>query len=334
MEVNEMKARMEDVAKKAGVSTATVSHVINETRFVAENTKNKVIEAMKELDYHPNSAARLLRSKESKIIGFLVPDISNSFFTRIAREIEMILSKKGYNLIVSNSDEKIEREKEQLKVYQSQLIDGLIMAPSANDHSYLEEKSKDYPIVFIDRKPDGFNQGDCVLVDNESGSYQAIEHLIKKGHKKIGIITGLPGLTTTTERLNGYKRALKDYNLELNEDLIKIGDSKFNSGYNLTEELLKSTDITALFVTNNLMTVGAMNCLKKNKIKIPKEIAIIGYDNYEWATITAPPLSVVKQPISEIGVKAAELILNRISEKEQDYEEIRLENELIIRSSC
>jgi len=329
-----MKARMEDVAKKAGVSTATVSHVINETRFVAEDTKNKVVEAMKVLDYHPNSAARLLRSKESKIIGFLVPDISNTFFTRIAREIEVILSKKGYNLIVSNSDERIEKEKEQLKVYQSQLIDGLIMAPSANDHSYLEEKSEDYPIVFIDRKPNGFNQGDCVLVDNEKGSYQAIEHLIKKGHKKIGIITGLPGLTTTNERLNGYKKALKDYNIEVDENLIKIGDSKFDSGYKLTEELINLTDITALFVTNNLMTVGAMNFLKEKNIEIPEEIAIIGYDNYEWATITDPPLSVVKQPINEIGIKAAELILNRISEKKNNFEDVRLENELIIRSSC
>lgn len=332
-----MKVRMKDVAEKAGVSTATVSHVINETRFVADKTKKKVMETMNELDYHPNSAARLLRSNESKIIGFLVPDISNTFFTRIAREIEVILSKNGYNLIVSNTDEKSEKEKEQLNIFQSQLIDGLIMAPSANDHSYLEEKSKDYPIVFIDRKPEGFNKGTCVLVDNERGSYQAVRHLLKKGHQRIGIITGLPGLTTTIERLNGYKKALAEYNIDLDESLIKIGDSKFNGGYNLTEELIRKTDITALFVTNNLMTVGSMNYLKENKIKIPEEIAVIGYDNYEWATITDPPLSVVKQPISEIGIKAAELILNLINkeeEKKHKFKDIRLKNELIIRSSC
>ena len=329
-----MNVRMEDVAKKAGVSTATVSHVINETRFVAQNTKNKVLDAMKELDYHPNSAARLLRSNESKIIGFLVPDISNSFFTRIAREIEMILSEKGYNLIVSNTDEKVEKEREQLGVYKSQLIDGLIMAPSANDHSYLEENSRDYPIVFIDRKPEGFNKGDCVLVDNEEGSYKAVEYLIKAGHSKIGIITGLPGLTTSNERLYGYKKALTENNIKVNDKFIKIGDSKFNSGYQLTKELITKTDITALFVTNNLMTVGAMNYLKEKQIKIPQEIAIIGYDNYKWATITDPPLSVVKQPIDEMGIKAAELILSRINDKEQEFNDFRLENELIIRSSC
>nr|WP_239559049.1 LacI family DNA-binding transcriptional regulator [Sporohalobacter salinus] len=325
---------MKDVAQKAEVSIATVSHVINETRYVSENTKNKVIKAMKELDYHPNSAARLLKGKESKIIGFLVPDISNSFFTKIAKEIELILRDRGYNLIVSNSDEEVKKEKEQLKVFNSQLIDGLIMAPSADDHSFLEEKLKDYPVVFIDRKPAGYNKGDRVLVKNEDGSYNAVEHLINSGHTNIGIITGLPGLTTTNERLEGYKKALKDNNIRIRNEFIKGGNSMFDSGYKLTRELVDSTDITAIFATNNLMTVGSMNYLKENSVQIPEEIAIIGYDNYNWATITDPSLSVVKQPIQEIGKKSAELVLSRIDEEKQAFSEYRLDNKLIIRSSC
>ncbi|MFW5996110.1 MAG: LacI family DNA-binding transcriptional regulator, partial [Halanaerobiaceae bacterium] len=202
-------ANMKDVAERAGVSTATVSHVINETRFVAEETRNEVLKAMKELKYYPNSAARILRKKESKIIGLVVPDISNFFFTGLARKIETVIKKKGYNIILGNSDEKIENEVEQIKIMNSYLIDGLIMAPARGDQSYLDEDflaDNNFPIVFIDRMPKGYH-GDCVLVDNEHASYKAVNYLIQQGHRRIGIITGLPELTTTEERLIGYKKA-------------------------------------------------------------------------------------------------------------------------------
>ncbi len=329
-----MRANMKDVANKAGVSAATVSHVINETRFVKKETIEKVKKAMNELNYHPNYAARSLRSQKSKIIGFLVPDIANFFFTGVARSIEKILRKHGYNLIFSNSDENSENEKAQLKILKSQMIDGLIMAPTVGYNLYEELENKNFPIVFIDRKPKGY-QEDCVLVDNFNGSYEVVKYLINKGHSKIGIITGLPGLTTTEERLKGYKEALYDSNMEVNQSFIKIGDSRFDSGYKLAGELFENTDITALYVTNNMMTIGAMELLKEKEVQIPEQLAIIGFDDYKWASITAPPLSVIKQPIDKIGQEVTKLLLNRIEQNESEYEfeEIRLKTKLVIRES-
>src|SRR6056297_1396794 len=158
-----MGVSMKEVADKAGVSTATVSHVINGTRFVREETKSQVLKAMEQLDYHPNLAARSLRSQKSNIIGFLVPDISNFFFTEIAREVENILRKNGYNLVLSNTDENLENEKEQLKILNAQQIDGLIMAPTGDEHDFLNERLGNYPVIFIDRKPRKY-KGDCVFV--------------------------------------------------------------------------------------------------------------------------------------------------------------------------
>lgn len=330
-----MKVNMKGVAQKAGVSTTTVSHVINKTRFVKEETKKKVLKAMKELNYYPNSAARSLRSQRSNVIGLLVPDISNFFFSSIAKGVESTSKKHGYNLIFSNSNENLESEIEQIKIFNTQIVDGLIMAPVPGDHTFLNDLlNRSYPVVFIDRKPKGY-QGDYVLGNNIKGTYDAISMLIKKGHSRIGILTGLPGLTTTEERLIGYKKALTNYGLKVNENLIKVGDSQFEGGYKSTKELLEYTDITALFVTNNLMTVGAIKYLKEKRVAIPGDIAIIGFDDYKWASITEPSLSMVKQPAYDIGEKASTLLIKRIKKEEiGDYKEYRLPTKLIIRDSC
>ncbi|MFW6270773.1 MAG: LacI family DNA-binding transcriptional regulator [Bacillota bacterium] len=331
-------ANIKDVAEKAGVSTATVSHVINETRYVSEETKNKVLKSMDELNYEPNNIARSLRSKETKTIGFIVPDISNFFFTEMAHYIEQELKEKGYSLILNNSNEDIENEKKQLKTLYSQMIDGLIIAPTRGDQSYLDKirQRNKTPIVFIDRKPENIN-GIFILVDNYQGAYDAIELLIKKGYQKISIITGLSGLTTTKERLDGYKAALEENNIEVDDSLIKIGDSKYESGYKLTAELVENTDTDAIFVANNLMAIGSMFYLKKQKINIPSDIALIGFDNYKWAEITAPPLTSVRQPVDEMGIKSVEVLLKKIKENhlQQDFsKEVRLKTEIIERESC
>lgn len=330
-------ASIKDVAVKAGVSTATVSHVINQTRFVAEETKVKVLQAMKELDYRPNSAARSLRSAKSKIIGLLIPvmgsDTSNFFFMSIAQGIEKKLKEHGYNLILSNSNEQLENEQEQIKAYNAQLIDGLIMAPTGIDQSYLENTlSGSYPVIFIDRKPQGYN-GDCVLVDNFRGTNEAVKLLIEKGHKKIAYVSGALGLSTSDERLGGYKKALEDYNIPVLQTLIKIGDASFDTGYRLTQELMEEEKITALLVSNNVMTMGAMAFLQENQTKIPEELSVIGYDDYDWAKITTPPLTVIKQPAFKLGVTAGEALIERINHPEKPFVEYRLSTEMVIRKS-
>jgi len=326
---------MVDVARKAGVSTATVSHVINKTRYVKPETRKKVLKVMGDLNYYLNSAARSLRSRKSYVVGLLVPDISNFFFTSIAKSVESTLKKYGYNLFFSNSNENLQSEIEQIKIFNSQLIDGLIMAPAPGNHKFLNDLLiGNYPVVFIDRKPKGY-QGDCVLGDNIKGTYDAISMLIKKGHRRIGIITGLLDLTTTEERLFAYKKALNDHQLKIDDHLIKAGNNYFEGGYKSTKELLENTDITALFVTNNSMTVGAIKYLKEKQIAIPGDIAIIGFDDYKWASIIEPSLSMVSQSAYDIGEKASTLLVKRINKEEAgNYKEYRLPIKLINRNSC
>ncbi|PYZ93940.1 LacI family transcriptional regulator [Salipaludibacillus keqinensis] len=325
------------MAQKADVSTATVSHVINETRYVAEETKKKVYAAMEELDYRPNSVARSLRSRKSNIIGLLVPlvasDTSNFFFMSIANGIEQVLKEHGYNLILSNSSEDLAVEQNQIKVFNTQLIDGLIIAPvDSVEHDYQENLRGNYPTVFIDRQPKDL-MSDTVLIDSGSGTYEAIKLLITKGHHKIGFITGPLGITTSDERLAAYKAALENYDLPFDPELVKVAPATFDQGRSLTRELVKS-GVTAIFAANNVMTMGAVNYLQEQSISVPDDVAIIGFDDYDWLRITSPPLSVVKQPSFELGKLAVELLIKRIEGNQEPYQVYRLPSELVLRGSC
>lgn len=308
---------MKDVAKLANVSTATVSHVINGTRYVKKETKDKVLETMRILDYTPNVAARNLRSQKSNIVGLIVPDISNYFFTSVIEGIESALSEENLQLIISNSKENIEEEIKQLKIFAAQQVRGLIVASTAEKYSQIAKYIKDgTPTLFIDRVPSG-KKLNTITAENHKGAYEAVDYLIKKGHRKIGMITGIPTISGTKERLLGYKDALRSHNIEINEKWIKVGDSKFQSGYQLAGELLKE-DITAVFIANNLMTIGAMKYFKEQNIAIPDQLAFIGFDDYEWATITTPTLSVIRQPSFEMGVQSAKALFEMIQSKNDD----------------
>ncbi|RXJ02198.1 LacI family transcriptional regulator [Anaerobacillus alkaliphilus] len=331
-------ASIKDVAKLANVSTATVSHVLNETRYVSETTKIKVYQAMKELDYQPNLMAKGLRSRKSNIIGLIVPmlysDTSNFFFMSIANGIETYLKQEGYNLILSNSHEDFETEVEQIKLFNSKLIDGLIVAPTGKDITQYENVfSNEYPVVFIDRIPEGYT-GDTVLADSKQGTYQAIKTLLEKGHEKIGFITGYLGLTTSDDRLLGYKEAFLEQGLSVNPNLIKEGEPSLDSGYEIAKQLVKKENVTALFIANNIMTMGALSFLNDHKLRVPDDVALIGFDDYDWMKVTTPPISVIKQPSFEIGEKAVNLLLKRIAEdKGARNERIVLSTEFVIRGS-
>ncbi|MBN3555721.1 LacI family DNA-binding transcriptional regulator [Fictibacillus nanhaiensis] len=334
-----MAVNMKEVALKANVSTATVSHVINETRYVAEETKQKVFQAMKELNYRPNPVARNLRSRKSNIIGLIIPvqsdDTSNFFFMSIAHGIGSVLKRYGYQLIVSNTNEELNMEREQITMFNDQFIDGLIMAPTSQSHEFLhQELNGDYPVVFIDRKPEGYDKGDFILSDGKKGTYEAIKLLLSKGHKKIAFITGPLGISTSDERLEGYKQALLEEGMKLDDTLIKEAVPTLENGYNLTKELLSSSEISAVLTANNVMTMGVVKCLQDHKKVIPNDVAVIGFDDYEWAKITTPSLTMIKQPSFELGVKAAEAILRRIENPEADFIEMRLQTEIIQRDSC
>ncbi|KMY45812.1 LacI family transcriptional regulator [Bacillus sp. FJAT-27916] len=333
------KTSIKDVAAMAEVSTATVSHVINGTRYVSEEVTTKVKEAMKELNYVPNPVARTLRSQNSHLVGLIVPvkeftDTANAFFMIVAQGIEQTLSKNGYKLILCNSYENPDLEKEHIQMFHNQLVDGIILVPTGNDYSYLADLpiNNDSPIVFIDRKPQNY-QGNCVLTDNFQGAYAAAKHLIEKGHKHIGFITGELGLTTSDKRLEGYKQALADHHLSFNEKYVKIGNASLEDGYRIAKEFMEQKEVSALFVANNVMTMGAISYFQEHYIKIPDEMAIIGFDDYEWMKIINPSLTTVKQPAYEMGQKAAEVILDCIKNKQEKPTDYMLDTSLIIRRS-
>lgn len=330
-------ANMKDVAKKAGVSVATVSHVINETRHVSEPTRQRVIESMQDLNYKPNQVARGLRKKKTKTIGFIIPDITNFFFNELTFYIEKHLQDKGYSIILANSNESLQQEKKQLKTLNSHRIDGLIIAPTRGNHKYLDEirSEYNYPMVFIDRKPEGI-EGVSVLTDNVKGAFWAVEHLIENGHKNIGIIAGLPEITSTVERLEGYCKALESYDMPIEEEYIQYGDSSYESGYQQAEKLLKLDALTAIFAGNNLMATGALTYLNKNNVFIPDEMAVVSFDDFKWAEVTCPALTAVKQPASHIAKTAADLLVKKIEDErlhDKKSQVIRAEPEFISRQS-
>jgi LacI family transcriptional regulator len=331
---------IKQVAERAGVSIATVSHVINNTRYVTDGTKNKVHRAMEELDYQPNSVARSLRNQKTKTIGLIVPilpsDTSNFFFMTVAQGIQKTLKQYGYQvLMTNNSTEELEEEKEQIRLFSSKLIDGLIIASIADEVGYLKDTVRsNYPVVFIDRKPIGYH-GDFVLADGFGGTLEAVQTLLERGHKRIGFITGGLGISTSNERLNGYKKALADYGIAFDPSLVKVADSNYESGYESARELLGENDIDALFVANNVLTMGAVGYLQESRISIPEKLAVIGFDDYDWTKITTPPLTVIRQPSFEIGEKAAEVMIKRIESPDQaDFREYRLPTTLVMRGSC
>ncbi|HHV98382.1 MAG TPA: LacI family transcriptional regulator [Clostridiaceae bacterium] len=333
-----MRVNIKQVAEAAKVSTATVSHVINNTRYVSEETRNRVLAALKELNYRPSNIARSLRTQETKTIGLLMPIMVYSsfdyYFMLVAHGIRSTLKEKGYSLILGSSGNSKECEIEQIESFITQRIDGLIILPTESDSDYLSNTLKgNFPVVFIDRRAKGC-KGDCVLADNFQGSYDAVTALINKGHRKIGFITNNLKATTIEERITGYKKALTDHGIKVDESLMRFGDYTYETGYMLMKDLLeKEKEITAVFIADNLLTMGSLEYLYEINKKIPEEIAIISFDDFEWERIITPPLSVVKQPPFEIGQKAAEVLLERLSNPDKPYTEYRLPTELVVRKS-
>ena len=332
-------ATIKDVAKAAGVSTATVSHVINNTRYVSDKVRKNVMDAIAKLDYTPSVVAQSMRNQKTKTIGLLIPiiddEMSNIFFIRVSKGIELVLKKNGYRLLFSNTDDDLDREIEQIENFNRQQIDGLIIAACPKDHSFFDDIVKNkYPAIFIDRKPEGISK-DFVLNDGYGGSYDAVSYLISKGHKRIAILSGLINWSTGFDRLEGYKKALADHQIAIDDSLIFVGDSTCPSGYNMAKKMHEmKLDATALFIASNAILMGAIEYFGDIEIKIPEDYAIIGFDNNQWTKTNKPSLSVVEQASYELGKKAANLLLKKIKKSSSEYKTYKIPTKLIIRDSC
>ncbi len=329
---------LKEVATKAGVSIATVSRALNYPEKVQSNTLNRINRVIKEINYRPNRVAQRLRIKGGlrKIFGLLVPDIQNPFYVDVVRGVEDYAYSRNYALLMCNFAQNKEKERMYLKIMKSESVDGMIVAPfDKADQDVIELLEESFPIVCVDRGLADYEDVDIVLVDNEKGAFEAVSLLIEKGHKRIAYIGGLPSIPTTQQRKDGYIKAFQKYNKPVEEELIKFGDSKHDSGKEILKELLQLQERpTAIFTGNNLITLGALETIHSMKMAIPDDVAIVGFDDMPWSISLNPPLTAVRQPGYEIGKRAADLLYQRIIEPEKPSVKMMLNTELIIRHSC
>ncbi|MBN2165169.1 MAG: LacI family DNA-binding transcriptional regulator [Marinilabiliaceae bacterium] len=329
-------ASLTEVAEMAGVSIATVSRVINKNSNVNPETRAKVEKAIKALNYRPNRVAKRLRNKNasSNLLGVLIPDIQNPFYVDVLRGIEDIASANNYALIMCNFSQDEKKEEMYLDILQSESIDGLIAAPAhENDQKVIGIVNSGLPIVCVDRGLANVDV-DLVLVENRAGAYSAVDHLAKKGYKRIAYISGMKQIPSSQQREKGYIDALRDHGIEIDSDLIKYGDSRHESSTKLCEELLDMPNPPdAIFTGNNLITLGALETIHKRGLKIPEDVAIVGFDDMYWSISLNPPLTAVRQPAYEIGKRAAELLIQRINDSSRSVVNMILKTELMVRSS-
>lgn len=332
--------KISDVAKRAGVSVATVSRVINKQRNVRKSTEQKVLKVIEELGYIPNLPARSLKTSRTNTIGMIVPDITNPFFPIVFRGAENVFKQEGYTIILCNTFEEEYEEIKYLNILEAKKVDGilLIKAPSRTKNKLYMEKLKDLPIpvVYVDRLPD-LDGIPAVVTDNISGGYDATLHLIKLGHKKIAAITVQYPLTVHQERMHGYINALNDHNIPINKHYIKKGIPRIQEGISLAQSLIDSKDRpTAIFVTNNKLTIGLMKAIEIASLKCPQDISVVGYDDFDWESVFHPRLTVVAQPAYEMGETAASLLLKIIRDgiSSLPNKKVILLPELKIRESC
>ncbi len=326
--------RIKDVAQEAGVSTATVSHVINETKFVANETRTRVLEAITKLNYYPNAHAQSLASGRSKMLGLLISDISNPFFPELVKSIESAAFEHGYNVILFNTNYDVKRTTEYVRRSIELKVAGVVLMTAEIEPSLIEElAAKEVKVVFNDIGIVSENMSNIIL-DYSAGIEEAVSHLISLGHEKIAHIAGTSKIRSGLIRREAFVNSMKKYLPEQTEHLIFEGDFRFESGRMAVSEILELPELpTALVVANDLMALGAMQELKANDIRIPQDISIVGFDDIAFASLADPPLTTVCSPRVEIGRRAIEALLTTIKIPHQEGMEIRIPTYLITRKS-
>ncbi len=327
-------ATIREVAESAGVSYATVSHVINNTRFVTQETRDRVLTAMTALNYRPNALARSLRQGKTNTIGLVLPDSANPFFAEISRSIEDEAFKKGYSVFLCNTELDTERELFYVDVLSKKQVDGIIFVAAGDQSDSLDYlRRENMPVVLIDRNLPNV-QVDVVLTDHQLGGYLATRHLIGLGHQRIACIAGPSTITPSAERITGYQKALEEAGLPCDENLILRGDYHAQSGLDVTNAILNMTPRpTAIFALNDLMALGALRAASEAGYFIPKDLAVVGYDDLELSRFTSPPLTTISQPKKEISAQAVSLLVQRLSGKSESPSRVVLPPQLIVRRS-
>jgi LacI family transcriptional regulator len=332
-----MASTIRDVALLAGVSVATVSNTVNDPDRVSDELRARVLKAIETLNYAPRAAARSLRRQSSGLIGLIVADITNPFFTELVQAVEGIASRHGYSVLLCNSDEDAAREEKHLRVLRSQWVDGIILATTGEaslSRSSLLSQIR-VPVVLVDRAFDGLGL-DAVVLNNRLAAQQATEHLIRRGHRRIGLLSGPTGITTGADRLVGYREALLGSQLRFDPDLVREAGFREQQAYDATAELMRLPQPpTALFAANNLMAIGMMRALSDLGLRCPDDVSVISIDDFPWAHVFRPKLTIVAQPVREMGERAVQLLTDRIAGRRSGTGSTQmLEPHLVVRESC
>lgn len=333
-----MSTTMKDIAREAGVSINTVSRALNGKPDVNEDTKKGILEIADRLNYVPNFLAKGLVTKNTRTIGVIVSDNANPFFARMIKGIEDYARSRGYNIILCNTDERYEKEEEAVRLLREKRVDGLVitLTPAQKKRTdILELKRSGVPFVLLNRHMDDIIT-DYVINDNVYGAYLAVTHLVKSGYKRIGYISGPPQISSVRERLEGYKKALFENNIEFDNSLVKESNLKMENGYRLMKEFLELKNRpTAVFTYSDLLAIGALKALKEAKLQVPKDIALVGYDDIEFSGLLEVPLTTVHQPRYRIGEEGVKILINRIEGKDSEgLYQVVLKPELVIRESA
>lgn len=338
-----MRAGIKDVARLAGVSVSTVSNVITGKKKVSPKSIEKVNQAIAALNYSPNPMASGLRSNSSKIIGVLIPSFNHTFFAQILQGIQDVSKESGYIISVYETNSDLKVEESCLRLLLNSMSDGIILASqvgtnSVNSTHYFDlfnslQKGKNIPVVSIDQRIN-LPFVDSIIVDNRTASFQAVQHLIDKGHRRIGHISGPLNFYNSKKRLEGYHDALKASNITPEPGWIRNGLLSPESGYKCMRDLINETNITAVFAANDQTGIGAIRAIKDNGLRVPEDIAVIGYDNIFAGTLISPSLSTINVPAYQMGMLAINQILKRISgEISGVIDPIQLKTQIIIRRS-
>lgn len=318
---------IEDVAKKAGVSVVTVSRVINGVTTVREKNRQKVLEAMKELNYEPNHAARVLASGKTNVIGLTIGHLNDTFLEGVVKAIDAKLKEYGYvlalNVVAIDSTDSF--------VFKKERVDGVILLCPTNEIKMIEQlEDKGMPYVLIDNQQDEFAAS--VLVDNVMGGYEATKHLIDLGHKNIAHLAGPSMYLSSRERRKGFLKALEEANLTAHS--IVEGEFNMTSGYKLVSKWIEEGKLpTAIFAADDFIALGAINALINHGLSVPEDVSIIGYDDQQFASQYVPQLTTIKQPEQKIGEKGVEILMKMIMNKQKIKQNYRLKPELIVRHS-
>ena len=327
---------MRDVARLAGVSTSTVSAVLNESVVVSPKRKERVLAAMAALDYQPDAIARSLKTGRSNAIGVIVPDITNTFYPEVIRGVEVAAQAAGYSVLLCDSNEDRAIEERHFSALFSRRVDGVILACCIDSRANELVARRNLPVVFIDRLPPS-RAVNSVCTDNVAAGRLAAEHLIGLGHKRIGMLAGHLGLSPHHDRLEGFRKAMQEAHLPILDEYLIAGNVQVEDGVGAGRRLLGlSTPPTAILASNNKLLLGVLQAVEEKNLSIPKDLSVLGFDDYLWNTHFSPGLTAVAQLTGEMGKRSFELLqqlIQNTSSEDAAPRHVLISAELRIRNS-